>query len=91
MERTLIIKKWQEAARKAKSLEVENKELKEKMSDMLYKVDIGGKDAYVYLLFEHKSYYEIQTPVQLLGYMCDIWDLHWQQYKNDDLPVIVLF
>lgn len=66
-----------------------DEKLKQKMSDMLYKVNVGGKEAYVYLLFEHKSYYEIQTPVQLLGYMCDIWDLHWQQHKNDDLPVIV--
>jgi len=27
--------------------------------------------------------------VQLLGYLSKIWDLHWKQYPDQDLPIIV--
>ena len=39
-----------------------DKELKETFSDMLFRVDINGKEGYLYFLFEHKSYGSRHTP-----------------------------
>ena len=47
--------------------------LKEHFSDLLYTVDLkNGKEAYVYLLFEHKSSPERTTAYQLLRYLTRI-------------------
>ena len=51
----------------------------ENESDILYEVMMGGQDAYIYLLFEHKSYDYKFTALQLLKYMYNIWDLDIKQ------------
>jgi len=66
-----------------------DKKLKESFSDILYNVSINDRDGYIYLLFEHKSYLDKMTPVQLLGYITDIWELHENQSKEDKLPSII--
>ena len=66
-----------------------DKELEESFSDILYNVNINERDGYIYLLFEHKSYLDKMTPVQLLGYITDIWELHANQSKEDKLPPII--
>ncbi len=49
--------------------------LKEHFSDLLYSVDLkNGKEAYVYLLFEHKSDRDLKVAYQLLRYLTRLWD-----------------
>ncbi|WP_256212777.1 Rpn family recombination-promoting nuclease/putative transposase [Halanaerobium congolense] len=50
---------------------------------------IDGKEGFVYFLFEHKSYFDKMTPVQMLGYILDIWKLYNKQNKNEKLPPII--
>jgi predicted transposase/invertase (TIGR01784 family) len=67
---------------------VEN-DLKAYHSDLLYKIMLDGKEGYVYLLFEHKSYPDRLIHLQLLEYMLRIWRLHLRQEKGYHLPVII--
>jgi len=64
---------------------------REHYSDMLYSVRLaGGKSAYVYLLFEHKSSPDRFVALQLLRYMLEIWELHRKQNKDaKTLPLIL--
>ena len=48
------------------------KELQEYFSDILYKVEIKDQPAWIYLLFEHKSYPDSIVAFQLLRYMVKI-------------------
>jgi len=66
-----------------------DEELGETLSDMLYRVRIAGNPAYVYLLFEHKSYPDPLIGFQLLKYMAGIWDLHLKQHGGKTLPLII--
>ncbi|RAK05469.1 putative transposase/invertase (TIGR01784 family) [Halanaerobium saccharolyticum] len=66
-----------------------DEELEESFSDILYNVSIEGKNGFIYLLFEHKSYFDKMTPVQMLGYITDIWELYNNQTKNKKLPPII--
>ncbi len=51
---------------------------------------LAEEPAYVYFLFEHKSYPEKKAVLKLLNYMVKIWDLHWNQNSDDEpLPVII--
>ncbi len=64
-----------------------SEELDEYYSDLLYKLDINGKDGYIYLLFEHKSYQDKDIGLQLLKYLLKIWD---KKRKDDQkLPVVI--
>ncbi|MFT3770748.1 MAG: Rpn family recombination-promoting nuclease/putative transposase [Minicystis sp.] len=45
-------------------------------SDLLYSGRIGGRDGFLYLLWEHKSAPEPLTALQVLRYMVRIWDKH---------------
>jgi predicted transposase/invertase (TIGR01784 family) len=67
-----------------------DEELRDHFTDLLYHVRLrGGSTAYVYLLFEHKSYREPWTAFQLLRYMVRIWE-HWlEQERLATLPPIV--
>lgn len=60
-------------------------------SDMLYSVRLaGGKKAFVYLLFEHKSSPDRFVALQLLRYMLEIWELHRKQHKGcASLPLVI--
>jgi len=65
-------------------------ELKEYFSDILYKVYLTGSPAYLYMLFEHKSYPDRLTVLQLLEYMIKIWRLHLNQNPlGEGLPIII--
>ncbi len=65
------------------------KELKEFYSDLLYTVDFQTGPGYVYLLFEHKSYADKLTPLQILEYMAQIWRLHLKQHPDTLLPPVI--
>jgi predicted transposase/invertase (TIGR01784 family) len=65
------------------------KDLKDFYCDLLYKVELAQADGFIYILFEHKSYRDKLTPLQLLEYMCKIWRLHLKQDIAGRLPVII--
>ncbi len=68
------------------------KDLSDFYSDMLYKVNlIGGSRGFIYVLFEHKSYYDRHVHLQLLEYMVRIWRLHIKQNpkKPVQLPIVI--
>jgi len=65
------------------------KELKDIYSDLLFKTKINNKDAYLYFLFEHKSYTDKRVGVQLLKYITSIWEQKTNKEKINMLPVII--
>lgn len=50
--------------------------LRDAHADMLYAGRVGGRDGFVYLLWEHKSSPEPLTVLQVLKYMLHIWEHH---------------
>ena len=59
-------------------------------SDLLYEVKLHGRgDGLVYFLFEHKSFHDRFTALQLLRYMAEIWELRRRQRKAATLPLII--
>lgn len=65
------------------------KDLKEFYFDLLYKVELCGADGFIYILFEHKSYRDRLTALQLLEYMLKIWRLFQKQNSAERLPIII--
>jgi predicted transposase/invertase (TIGR01784 family) len=65
------------------------KDLKDFYFDLLYKVQLAGAESYIYILFEHKSYRDKLTPLQLLEYMLKIWRLYQKQNSTERLPIII--
>jgi predicted transposase/invertase (TIGR01784 family) len=82
-----------------KSLEIAKdsfieKELKDYYSDILYMVNLAGKPGYIYILFEHKSYFDSNVHLQLLEYMTKIWRQHIKNKKDrkkgkNKFPIII--
>ncbi len=66
------------------------KELRQHFSDLLYTVRHQGGELYLYLLFEHKSYPDPWTGLQLLRYLVRIWEQYRKQHpKERKLPAVV--
>ena len=64
-----------------------DQELREHFSDILYQVGLlDGGNAYVYVLFEHKSYPDPLISFQLLRYMVRVWEL--VQRQGEELELI---
>ncbi|HID52289.1 MAG TPA: Rpn family recombination-promoting nuclease/putative transposase, partial [Anaerolineae bacterium] len=65
-------------------------DLQEQFADLLYKVALqDGRPAYVYVLLEHKSYSDPDTPFQVLRYEMRIWENDWR--NGEELrPIIPL-
>ena len=62
----------------------------ESRTDFLYKIPLkNGSSTYIYLLFEHKSYYDKKIYVQLLDYLSKIYN--WQIENERELNVIIPF
>ena len=83
-----------------KLLQLENLELtketfigndhKESRTDLLYKIPLkSGSFAYIYLLFEHKSYYDPKIFTQLLEYLSKIYN--WQIENQENLTIVIPF
>ncbi len=68
-----------------------NEKLAEYYSDLLYHVKFtGNRLGLIYFLFEHKSYPDIFTDLQLLGYLSENWQLIRKQFPNaNKLPLII--
>lgn len=65
-------------------------ELRDLQSDLLYRVSLGGRPAFVYVLLEHQSSIDVSMPWRLLRYMVRIWERLSREYpKQQRLPVIV--
>ena len=59
-------------------------------SDLLYEVQATSGQAYIYLLFEHKSTADPFIALQMLRYMLEIWELYRKQHpKKSTLPLII--
>ena len=68
------------------------KDLADYYSDMLYRVNLtDGSQGFIYVLFEHKSYYDRFVHLQLLEYMVKIWRLHIKQHEEKlvRLPIVI--
>ena len=64
--------------------------LDEFFSDILYSASFGKTRGYLYLLLEHKSYFDKNTPVQILQYMDKIWKQHAKETKESfPLPIVL--
>ena len=62
----------------------------ESRTDLLNKIPLkNGSSTYIYLLFEHKSYYDKKIYVQLLEYLSKIYN--WQIENEKELNVIIPF
>ncbi|HQO36732.1 MAG TPA: Rpn family recombination-promoting nuclease/putative transposase, partial [bacterium] len=60
-----------------------NEELRKYVSDLLYRAKLrDGEDAYIYILFEHKSHPEPQVAFDLLRYMVRIWE----RFREEGTP-----
>lgn len=65
-------------------------ELRDHFTDLLYETRLQDDTlAYVYLLFEHKSYSEPWIAFQLLRYMVRIWEYVLEQRQVTILPPII--
>ncbi len=65
-----------------------SEKLKETFSDILYGVKINNRDAYVAILWEHKSYLDKYAVFQVAGYILDIWKRIIKEDKKE-LPVVI--
>ena len=62
----------------------------ESRTDLLYKIPLkSGTPVYIYLLFEHKSYYDPKIFIQLLEYLSKIYS--WQMENQENLTVVIPF
>ncbi len=50
-----------------------NEELKETFSDLIYTVNINGRQGYLSFLLEHKSYADKRAIIQVAKYILEIW------------------
>ncbi len=64
--------------------------LSSKYADVLFSVEMAGKEALIYILFEHKSVADRWTLLQLLEYKARIWRGYLEDSENTThLPVIL--
>ena len=62
----------------------------ESRTDLLYKIPLkSGTPVYIYLLFEHKSYYDPNIFTQILEYLSKIYA--WQKMGKEDLKIVIPF
>jgi len=62
----------------------------ESRTDLLYKIPLKtGASIFVYLLFEHKSYYDPKIYTQLLDYLSKIYQ--WQDTNNIEPSIVIPF
>jgi predicted transposase/invertase (TIGR01784 family) len=67
-----------------------NEELNERHTDLLFSAKIAGRDAFIYVLFEHQSSFDPLMPFRLLCYMVRIWEAHLKAHPDaKQFPVIV--
>jgi len=63
-------------------------DLREQVSDLLFKADFSGSSGYIYILVEHQSVPEKLMPFRILKYMIAIMDDHLKLEQNNTLPIV---
>jgi len=58
-------------------------------TDVLYRVQVDNKDAYLYLLIEHQSTVDSWMPFRMFCYMVRV--LEWQHKKNQNQPLAPIY
>lgn len=56
--------------------------------DVLFKTEVKGHEAYLYLLLEHQSKPDKLMPFRMLKYLCNIIDQHLKTHKTQKIPMI---
>ena len=62
--------------------------LRERHTDLLFSLHLDGRDARIYILFEHQSTPDAWMPLRLLSYMLRIWESHVADGATS-LPVVI--
>ena len=76
------------------TLQIENesfieKDLQEKITDVLFSAKINGQESYIYTLLEHQSTPDPMMSYRMLKYMLCICDRHMKQYpEKKKLPLV---
>jgi predicted transposase/invertase (TIGR01784 family) len=66
-------------------------DLETQQADLLYQVTAeNGRSAYAYILLEHKSYPDADTPLQLLRYIIRIWERDRRRGVKELRPILPL-
>ena len=65
-----------------------DEELKMKMVDLLYRVQFGEKEGYLFLLLEHQSKPDKWMAFRLLKYSLAIMEKHLKETHAKELPVV---
>lgn len=67
-----------------------DEDLDDNHTDLLFSAKLVGTDldAYIYLLFEHRSTPEHNLPRRMLGYLGLVWDEHGKQHGGP-LPIVI--
>lgn len=66
------------------------KNLKYRMSDVLYAAKINNKKSYLYFLLEHQSTPDKKMSLRMRQYVNQIMDMHLQQ-GHEYLPIVLPF
>lgn len=56
--------------------------LRETMTDLLFSVRIGGREARLYLLFEHQSRPDSFMPLRALAYLVRVWEAWLREHED---------
>jgi len=62
--------------------------MREFFADLVYRVSVEDGEAYITLLFEHKSSPEQRLPLQLYHYLGRVWQKQWESGERNP-PVII--
>ncbi len=67
-----------------------SEELSKRHADLLYRVDLDQREAFIYILFEHQSSTDVLMPYRLMRYVVSIWDTYLAEHPGaTTLPVVV--
>ena len=61
----------------------------ETQADLLFRVEIAGRDARLYVVFEHKSDAKARALVQVGGYVMDVLDQYFERGGKLPAPVVI--
>ncbi|MCK5736705.1 MAG: Rpn family recombination-promoting nuclease/putative transposase [Spirochaetaceae bacterium] len=64
-------------------------DLQRREADVIFKVNHGGKSAYIYILMEFQSSPDKAIPVRMLNYITMFYDFLFRQSKAGKLPAVL--
>ena len=64
-------------------------ELERREADLIFKVNLGGENAYIYILMEFQSSPDKAIPVRMLNYITMFYDYLLRQSKAGKLPPVL--